>query len=73
MVILAIPDTDKEITTVPVKGYRRAPITGGIRELILITVCVKCVIDDALNNGQKVLNKSISLITKYTRKSEWQG
>ena len=72
MVIFAIPDTDKEITTVPVKGYRRAPITGGIRELILITVCVTDVIDDALNNGDKVLKKSISLIEKYTRKSQWR-
>lgn len=86
MVIFAIPGSENTVqcldtknnssclgTIVPRRGYRRAPITGGIRELILITVCVKCVIDDALNNGQKVLNKSISLITKYTRKPEWQG
>ena len=87
MVIFAIPgsentgqcpDVDKKSvclgTIVPRRGYRRAPITGGIREreLILITVCVKCVIDDALNNGDKVLKKSISLIEKYTRKHEWQ-
>jgi len=73
MVIFAIPETENtDRTTVPRRGYRRAPITGGTRELILITVCVKDVINDAISNkSRKVLEDSIYLIKKYTRKSDW--
>ena len=54
------------------RGYRRTAIPGGgLRELILITVCVEDVIDDAVNNNTKVLKDSIYLISKYTRKPEW--
>ena len=74
MVIFALPETENlDRTTVPRRGYRRTAIPGGgLRELILITVCVKDVIDDAVNNNTKVLKDSIYLISKYTRKPEWQ-
>jgi hypothetical protein len=74
MVIFAIPESDTDRTTVPRRGYRRASIpNGGIRELILITVCVKDVINDAISDKtKKVSEDSIYLISKYTRKPEWQ-
>ena len=73
MVIFAIPENQFiSETMVPRNGYRRARIDTGFRELIIITVCVTDLINDALNNDSIVLTKSISLIEKYTRKSEWQ-
>ena len=75
MVIFAIPDEDNpDKTIVPRNGYRRAPLRpSGTRELIIITVCVKDVIEDATSstNRRKVLSDSTKLIEKYTRKKEW--
>lgn len=72
MIIFAIPESENiNRTTVPRRGYRRSPIPGGTRELILITVSVKDVIEDAINKKTKVLNDSIYLIKKYTRKVDW--
>jgi hypothetical protein len=76
MVIFALPE-EKNIdeTIVPRNGYRRSTLgSGGVRELILITVCVKDVIEDALSDGKsrKVREKSIYLIEKYTRKPGWR-
>lgn len=74
MVIFALPENENLYkTTVPRRGYRRANLpTGGFRELIVITVNVKQVINDALTGSDKVLQKSVSLIGKYTRKPKWQ-
>jgi len=72
MVVFAIPDSENQHRTkVPRNGYRRARIENGVRELIIITVCVTDVINDAIRNGDKVLNDSIHLISKYTRKPSW--
>ena len=65
MVIFAIPERDNiNRTIVPRNGYRRS----GEKELIIITVSVNDVIRDIISGGKKVLNDSISLIKKYTRK-----
>ena len=73
MVVFAIPEGDNiNRTTVPRNGYRRARIDTGFRELIIITVCVTDLINDTLSGTNKVLNDSINLIEKYTRKPEWQ-
>ena len=69
MVVFAIPETENlHETIVPRRGYRRS----GDRELILITVCVKDVINDALRGTTQVLDKATYLIKKYTRKLEWR-
>ncbi len=72
MVIFAIPDAEnQDRTKVPRNGYRRARTETGIRELIVITVCVTDVINDAIKNTNTVLNDTINLISKYTRKPSW--
>ena len=72
MVIFAIPDAEnQDRTKVPRNGYRRARTETGIRELIVITVCVTDVINDAIKNTNIVLNDAINLISKYTRKPSW--
>ena len=73
MVIFALPENENiDRTTVPRRGYRRSSIPGGgLRELIVITVCVNDIVNDAINNKTKVLDESIYLIKKYTRKTEW--
>lgn len=69
MVIFAVPEEeDIDVTIVPRRGYRRS----GLRELIIITVSVKDVIDDAINSKRVVLNDSVKLIEKYTRKENWR-
>jgi hypothetical protein len=75
MVIFAIPDSGNiDKTMVPRNGLRRARNPeGGYRELIIITVCVEDVINYALDSTDKVLKKSIDLITKYTRKESWRN
>lgn len=73
MVIFALPENQNiDKTTVPRNGYRRSPIESGFRELILITVCVTDLIEDALTGSRTVIDTSINLISKYTRKPEWQ-
>jgi hypothetical protein len=68
MVIFAIPDGENiDMTIVPRNGYRRS----GENELLIITVCVRDLINDAINNDSVVLSRSISLIEKYTRKPDW--
>jgi hypothetical protein len=68
MVIFAIPDGENiDMTIVPRNGYRRS----GENELLIITVCVKDLINDAINDDNTILVKSIRLIEKYTRKPEW--
>ena len=67
MVIFAIPDTANfKVTIVPPGGYRRSDD----KELIIITVCVEDVINDAIDKTNKVLDKSIQLVEKYTRRWE---
>ncbi|NBX78532.1 hypothetical protein EBQ93_04150 [bacterium] len=75
MVIFALPESGNiDQTIVPRNGFRRSPKGDGtFRELLIITVSVKDVIDDALNSGSKVLTKSIELIDKYTRKESWRN
>ena len=72
MVVFAIPDSGN-IDTIKVptgsedsigRGYRRS----GENELILILVSVKKVMKDALYGSKKVLDKSLYLINKFTRK-----
>jgi hypothetical protein len=73
MVVFAIPEGENtNRTIVPRNGYRRSRIDTGFRELIIITVCVTDIIEDSLTGSKKVLNDSINLIEKYTRKPEWQ-
>lgn len=68
MVIFAIPDGENiDMTIVPRNGYRRS----GENELLIITVCVRDLINDAINNDSIILSRSISLIEKYTRKPDW--
>lgn len=70
MVIFAIPEeVNIDRTIIPRNGYRRS----GDRELIIITVCVKDVINDAIDNNDKVLTKTIQLVDKYTRKVSWRN
>jgi hypothetical protein len=76
MVVFAIPDSENiDKTSIPRNGYRRAKIDTEekkYRELIIITVSVKDIIDDSINGSRKVLKDSIKLIEKYTRKSNWE-
>jgi hypothetical protein len=70
MVIFAIPEeVNIDRTIIPRNGYRRS----SDRELIIITVCVKDVINDAIDNNDKVLTKTIQLVDKYTRKVSWKN
>jgi len=70
MVIFAIPEEENiDRTIIPRNGYRRS----SDRELIIITVCVKDVINDAIDNNDKVLTKTIQLVDKYTRKVSWKN
>ena len=62
MVIFAIPTTDIRRTRVSVRGTRRRDD----REIIVIEVCVKDVVVDAIYGKRGVLKWSENLISKYT-------
>jgi hypothetical protein len=64
MIIFSIPPRNIDRTTVPRQGFR----TTGDKEILIIVVCVKDVIIDAIFNKGKVLKKSVNLISKYSRR-----
>jgi len=73
MVVFTIPRSSNinNTTLYSPRGYRRRE--NSPNELIIINVSVQDVIDDAINGTKKVLEKSVFIIQKYTRRETWTG